>query len=197
MFSIASSMSPLASVSAFLQSIMPAPVRSRSSFTRGCGNFSHSKILGDVICPALNRTDIKVKKGGHMQAPLTKRVLPGSIRALPLHISRRRCVIFARSSRSLTDVSSREFSSLPPFCNSNYFGGVIKPYYSASTKLSSALGSQILRTAFTYGCSNSAQVQGHSTDCVVVTRDNEVNTVRIRVGINDSKYRNTQGCLLL
>jgi hypothetical protein len=34
MFSIASSMSPFASVSAFLQSIMPAPVRSRSSFTR-------------------------------------------------------------------------------------------------------------------------------------------------------------------
>ncbi len=33
MFSIASSMSPFASVSAFLQSIMPAPVRSRSSFT--------------------------------------------------------------------------------------------------------------------------------------------------------------------
>ena len=33
MLSIASSMSPSVSVSAFLQSIMPAPVRSRSSLT--------------------------------------------------------------------------------------------------------------------------------------------------------------------
>ena len=106
-------------------------------FYQGCGNFSHSKILGDVICPALNRTDIKVKKGAICRPP-NQTCTTWSIRALPLHISRRRCVIFARSSRSLTDVSSREFSSLPPFCNSNYFGGVIKPYYSASTKLSSA-----------------------------------------------------------
>ncbi|CSC79480.1 Uncharacterised protein [Vibrio cholerae] len=34
MFSIASSMSPLVSTRAFLHSIIPAPVRSRSSFTR-------------------------------------------------------------------------------------------------------------------------------------------------------------------
>ena len=34
MFSIASSISALASTSAFLQSIIPAPVRSRSSLTR-------------------------------------------------------------------------------------------------------------------------------------------------------------------
>ncbi|EFO0604757.1 hypothetical protein DFZ71_09530 [Escherichia coli] len=90
-----------------------------------------------MICPALNRTDIKVKKGAICRPP-NQTCTTWSIRALPLHISRRRCVIFARSSRSLTDVSSREFSSLPPFCNSNYFWGVIKPYYSASTKLSSA-----------------------------------------------------------
>ncbi|EZJ77611.1 hypothetical protein AC01_0186 [Escherichia coli 1-392-07_S3_C1] len=90
-----------------------------------------------MICPALNRTDIKVKKGAICRPP-NQTCTTWSVRALPLHISRRRCVVFARSSRSLTDVSSREFSSLPPFCNSNYFGGVIKPYYSASTKLSSA-----------------------------------------------------------
>lgn len=51
------------------------------------------------------------------------------------------------------------------------------------------LRSQILGTAFTNGSSYSAQVQANSTDCVVVTRDNEVNTVRIGVGINDSEYR--------
>ena len=55
------------------------------------------------------------------------------------------------------------------------------------------LRSQILGTAFTNGSSYSAQVQANSTDCVVVTRDNEVNTVRIGVGINDSEYRDTQG----
>jgi hypothetical protein len=41
------------------------------------------------------------------------------------------------------------------------------------------LRSQILGTAFTNGSSYSAQVQANSTDCVVVTRDNEVNTVRM------------------
>ncbi len=56
------------------------------------------------------------------------------------------------------------------------------------------LRSQIPGTAFTNGSSYSAQVQANSTDCVVVTRDNEVNTVRIGVGINDSEYRDTRGC---
>src|SRR5574344_717264 len=46
MFSMASSMSPLASVSAFLQSIMPAAVRSRSSLTRAAEMFAMSFILG-------------------------------------------------------------------------------------------------------------------------------------------------------
>ncbi|AMO50498.1 Hypothetical protein AKI40_4121 [Enterobacter sp. FY-07] len=54
------------------------------------------------------------------------------------------------------------------------------------------LSSQIRRTAFTNGSSNGIQVQANSTDCVIVTRDNEVNAVRIGVGINDSKYRDTQ-----
>lgn len=133
---------------------MPAPVRSRSSFTRGCGNFSHSKILGDVICPALNRTDIKVKKGPYA-GPLTKRVLR-SIRALPLHISRRRCVIFARSSRSLTDVSSGNSRACRLSATRTILGSyqaLLLSFYEAFFRP----GSQILRTAFTYGCSNSAR----------------------------------------
>ncbi|ASG89481.1 hypothetical protein DLR11_15685 [Salmonella enterica subsp. salamae] len=77
-----------------------------------------------------------MKKGP--KGPLTKRDTTWLIRGFPLHISSRRCVAVTRSSRSLTCVSSREFSSLPPSCNSDYFGEVIKPYYSASTKLSSA-----------------------------------------------------------
>ncbi|ARC41473.1 hypothetical protein A6J81_12505 [Citrobacter braakii] len=77
-----------------------------------------------------------MKKGP--KGPLTKHDTTWFIRALPLHTPSRRCVAFARSSQSLTYVSSREFSSLPPSCNSNYLREVIKPYYSASTKLSSA-----------------------------------------------------------
>ncbi|STM18919.1 Uncharacterised protein [Escherichia coli] len=76
MFSIASSMSPLASVSAFFAIHHACASTLTQLFYQGCGNFSHSKILGDVICPALNRTDIKVKKGPYA-GPLTKRVLPG------------------------------------------------------------------------------------------------------------------------
>ncbi|AYH47529.1 hypothetical protein B6N31_07430 [Dickeya fangzhongdai] len=38
------------------------------------------------------------------------------------HTSSCRCVGCPRSPRSLTYVSSRGFTRLPPFCNPNYFG---------------------------------------------------------------------------
>ncbi len=134
MFSIASSMSPFASVSAFAIHHACAGTLTQL-FYQGCGNFSHSKILERFDLPGIKPHRYKSEKGA-IYRPLTKRDTTWSIRAL-LHISSRRRVAFTRSSRSLTDVSSGNSRAcrLPA---TRTILGVIKPYYSASTKLSSA-----------------------------------------------------------